>query len=381
MDWAVKSPPIDIASIGDLKPLEILYEFDGPRIFLSEVAAGEVLCFLADDDGKHFRFIASPTNKNIIDKLKNGLQTLRDTLNQPWVWFIDLTYDGIPQAAWKGTLADAPEDVLPEKGLMLWPHLEPIFALRAIGDGLSEGNVPISVIRQVIEGATTSLKKIANSVFEESKRQGRKANTIRQFYDLPTLGFAYNSFEAAFRVPETQQSPLSLTESEEVVAVFSKIGEKLETAFDWALDEKTRQASGPLPIELLEALEKLIPPKTGIVRSIEVRGKFFPNPVARYCLTRETSNTVRKALVAARASQERIVKVQGLVREFDKDNFSFSLRNTDDGKEHSCLFPPEFFDDLIEAFNNDGRVTISGRENIKTGEIEVSLVSRDNPSA
>lgn len=378
MDWEIKGPTADLTSFGRLDPVEVLYEFDGPRVFTTRSSLGDLLCFLVDDDGELRRYIAAPTNPIVLGKLKSGYRSLHDALDQPWVWFVDIGYDGTPKAVWKGTLADAPDDTLPQKGVMLWPHLEPIFALRAIGAGLSEGNVPMSVIRQVIDGATTALKKIANSVFEDARRQGRKANTLRQFYDLPALGFAYNSFEVAFRLPETKQGPPTGTSAaDESTAAFSAMGAKLELALKWAGKTMPDGEGEAIDIDLLEALEKLVPPKSGIVKSVEVRGRIFGGATKPYLLTRESTSSVRKALGKARATQERITKVVGLVREFDKDDFTFTLRETDDDKDHACRFPPEFYDDLLEAFNTDERVTISGREILKTYEIEVSLVSRE----
>lgn len=376
MDWELNATPVDVADIGNLAPSEVLYDFDGPRIFSAQSPLGDLLCFLVDDDGAELRFIAAPTNPDILAKLKDGIRSVRDALDQPWVWFVDLGYDGQPRAAWRGTLTDAPADALPGKGVMLWPHLEPIFAVRAIGDGLSEGQVPMSVIRQVIEGATTALKKVANAVFDDAKRVGRKAKTIRQFYDLPTLGFAYNSFEAAFRLPEGQQAPLFRMVDETATAL-DEIAQKLEQALDWAIEIQPERMGDVLPIELLEALEKLVPPKSGLVKSIEVRGRLFPNAGAPYRLTRDASTRVRQALREARALQETITTVKGLVREFDKDHFSFTLRDTSDGKDHVCRFQPESYDELYEVFGSDERITISGRENLKTNEIDVSLVSRE----
>lgn len=374
MDWENKSDSVDVAIFGDFTPNEILYEFDGPRIFSVKSSLGMLLCFLADDDGEFLRFIAAPTNDDILAKLQSGIRPLRDALDQPWIWFVDCGYDGVPKTAWRGTLSDAPADTLPDKGVMLWPHLEPIFALRAIGEGLREGSIPMSVIRQVIDGATMSLKKIANSVFEEAKGQGRKANTIRQFYDLPAIGFAYNSFEVALRLPDVKQGSLLIEDSDESDAAFNKMGQKLEKALDWAIDAKDSESPS---IEMLEALEKLIPPRSGIVKSIEIRGRIFSGARNRYELTRDSSAFVRKALVMARSSQERISTVTGSVREFDKDDFSFTLRDTTDGKDHVCIFQPEFYDDLFDVFNTDESITISGRENLKTNKIDVSLVSRD----
>lgn len=381
MDWTVTAPQFDVASFQGISPEEILYEFDGPRIFTARSDMGELLFYLADEQNGLCRYIVAPTNASIIERMKSGVRSVRDALNQPWVWFLDTRYDGSPVAAWKGTLADAPVDALPQPGVMLWPHLEPVFVLRAIGEGLGEGTVPASVIRQVVDGATTALKKIAGHVFQAAHAQGRKANVIRQFYDLPMQGVAYNSFEIAFRLPDRKQLNLGAGEApEDLGSEFDEIGKLLEQALSWAIDAKHEEDNEPLDIDLLEALEKLVPPQTGIVKSVELRGRIFRAGHARYQLTRDTSKRVRRALGKARVSQERIIKVTGLVRELDKDDPSFTLRETDDSKDHVCRFPQEFLDDVLEVFNTDQRVTISGRENIKNGEIDVSLVSRE-PSA
>ena len=86
------------------------------------------------------------------------------------------------------------------------------------------------------------------------------------------------------------------------------------------MSAKPEEDNEPLNINLLEALEKLEPPQTGIVKSVELRGRIFTGGHARYHLTRDTSKRVRRALGKARVSQERITIVSGLVREFDKDD-------------------------------------------------------------
>ncbi|MCF8210708.1 MAG: hypothetical protein K9K38_15100 [Rhodoferax sp.] len=128
---------------------------------------------------------STPTNPEILVKLKSGLVSVRKVLSQPWVWFVDIAHDATLFAAWRGTLAEAPADALPQPGVMLWPHLE----------------------------------------------------------------------------------------------------------------------------------------------SVEVRGRLFGKPSAKFTLARKSAALVRKALATARATQEKIATVTGLVREFDKDDFSFTLRH------------------------------------------------------
>lgn len=376
MDWQINAPEFGIEPFVGVQLDEILYEFDGPRIFTATSLFGTLLYFLAEEDDGISRFIVVPTNAQIIERLKSGILSVWDALNQPWIWVVDVSFNGIPQKSWRCTLADVPADVLPKSGVMLWSHLEPVFALRAIGEGLSEGNVPASVIRQVIDGATTALKKIASRVFEKGRPQGRKANFIRQFYDLPAQGFAYNSFEVAFKLPDLKQLKLPDGGSaDDLSEAFEEIGNQLQQAIEWALKTTLDSAdTSEIDLELLEALEKLVPRQTGIVESVELRGRIFKNAHKRYPLTRESSKRVSNALRNARSTQERICQISGLIPEVDKDNFTFTLRGTDDGSEHFCSFPPELIDEVLLAFNTDKRVTVSGRETLGNGNIEVSII-------
>lgn len=376
MDWQINAPEFGIEPFAGVQLNEILYEFDGPRIFTATSLFGTLLYFLAEEDDEVSRFIVVPTNAQIVERLKSGILSVWDALNQPWIWVVDVSFNGIPQKSWRCTLADVPADVLPKSGVMLWSHLEPVFALRAIGEGLSEGNVPASVIRQVIDGATTALKKIASRVFEKGRPQGRKANFIRQFYDLPAQGFAYNSFEVAFKLPDLKQLKLPDGGSaDDLSEAFEEIGNQLQQAIEWALKTTLDSAdTSEIDLELLEALEKLVPRQTGIVESVELRGRIFKNAHKRYPLTRESSKRVSNALRKARSTQERICQVSGLIPEVDKDNFTFTLRGTDDGSEHFCSFPPELIDEVLLAFNTDKRVTVSGRETLGNGNIEVSII-------
>lgn len=377
MDWDIKASEFDVSAFGIPQPREILYDFDGPRIFSASSPLGELLYFLAQDDQHALRFIVVPTNAEVLRELKTGVTSVHDALNQPWLWILDTNLDMAPKKSWRSALADIPSDILPKPGVMLWPHLEPVFALRAIGEGLSRGNVPASVIRQVIDGATTALKKISSRVFESTGTAGRKANFIRQFYDLPAQGFAYNSFEVSFKLPKIEAPTVTdVNRDDKLCQEFQEIGDQLEAALQWALELESSTVEQSEPdIELLEALEKLVPRQSGIVQSIEVRGRIFKNTHQRFSLTRESTKRVSSALRKARAAQERICQVCGLIPEMDKDNFTFTLRDTSDGRDHRCNFPPDLIDEVLLAFNTDKRVTVSGRETLRNGNIDVFLIA------
>ncbi|TVR67571.1 MAG: hypothetical protein EA420_00345 [Candidatus Competibacteraceae bacterium] len=375
MDWPVTAAPYDPQHFSDLVVDEVLYDVDGPRIFTVDHALGKLLFFLVDQQESIERYIVVPTHRRTIARLKQGACALREALDQPWVWILDRRFDGSPVACWRGTLDDLPPEVLPGPGVMLWPDLEPLVVLRAIGEGLAEGQVPASVMRQLIDGATTALKKVAGQVFAVGRGPGRKTREMRQFYDLAIQGFGYHSFEVAFRLADSHQADLpGLSRSTDLDA----IGARLEQAMAWALGAAVDAPGESMDIELLEALEKLVPPLTGTVTAIEVRGRLFGDAGQRYTLTRENSRQVRAVLRQRRSVQERIHTVAGLIPELDKDNFSFTLRQTDDQRDHLCFFAPELLDEVLEAFNFDKWVIVSGRENLANGNIDVSIVAPYN---
>lgn len=156
---------------------------------------------------------------------------------------------------------------------------------------------------------------------------------------------------------------------------FTEIASQLRKAIEWAVHPQPEAEPERIDIELLEALEKLVPRQSGIIESVEARGRIFRNGQKRYTLTRESSRRVVTALRKARAVQERICSISGVIPEMDKDNYTFTLRGTEDGREHLCTFPPDLMDEVLLAFNTDKRVTVSGRETLNNGNIEVSIIA------
>lgn len=115
MDWGICGPPVDVATFGRFEVVEELVYYDGPRIFTAKCALGYVLWFLADYDEKMLRYIVVPTDPDTMEKLKNCSMPLLQALDHPVVWFFDVDHDENPVAAWKGTLADVPSDMLPDE--------------------------------------------------------------------------------------------------------------------------------------------------------------------------------------------------------------------------------------------------------------------------
>lgn len=367
MQWEIKGKPFTCAELepGDIE--EVLIEYDGPRLFVAQTELCLALFFMADENAEGMRFIVVPTSQKIIKELKKGLLTVYEALEQPLLWVMetDLALKAKEVRATK--LQHIPEAVLPTQGLMLWPHLQPVFSLRAIGDGLAPGKVPASVIRQVVEGASTALRKAATH-FSNKNDQQETRKTLKSFYDLPAQHFAYNSFEVAFRLPESDQQSLL----DEDIQEMQEIGSALQTAIE-SMQLNSSDNLQNLDILLLEALEKISPPLSGIVTEFEVGGTLLNKTNKKFVFNRDSSRQIRTTLQSKRQEQEKIIKIEGVVSKLDKDNLTCILRKTSDDKDHTCSFPIDVLDEMLEAFYHDTRVTISGRETKSTGHIEVSI--------
>lgn len=105
-----------------VKPSEVLYTFDGPRIFTFLNRDGATfLAYFCDDVPGIFRFIIVPITPQVVQQLKAGALALRDVLVQPLVWMADLDGSGNPALVWELPGKDLPGDVLPQVGITLLP--------------------------------------------------------------------------------------------------------------------------------------------------------------------------------------------------------------------------------------------------------------------
>lgn len=106
MLWPIISNPISPQPFEALHIAEVLYEFDGPKIFTT-VGCDSLLRFwyesAEDREEKLIRYLVTPTSPSLIQQLKAGHKTVHDLLKQSWLWVVDMHYDMSPPwpGAWK----------------------------------------------------------------------------------------------------------------------------------------------------------------------------------------------------------------------------------------------------------------------------------------
>lgn len=374
MLWNIELPQCSVDIFNDRNILEVLYEFDGPKIFITSIDSLHYLWYESGEDADVgiLRYLVVPTDPQTIAYLKDGTRTVHDALSQPWVWAVDVGADDQVIRAWAVQLDDVPQSFKPEPGTALWPQLEPLLSYRLIGSGLREGCVPSSVAARALERPTAALKKLLE-LMGRSTSHGRPEESMRRAYDLPAKRIAFNSFEVSFGMPNETELPLA----DGGKTLYQVGSEYLGKAFDWL---KSDGRSGELDSILLEVLKELVPPAHGLVVESEVRGQMIAgqSPVR---LTRKDRQTVNQAISLKKFKERELLREEGRIGEFDKDQLSFILRDRlASFDELKCSFTEEQFDDLYEAFDNDRRVVLLGKLQKTRNVLEVLAAEPVQPN-
>lgn len=378
-------------------PSEVLYEFEGPRIFTT--LNGSQLYFWyecsEEIEANRVRYLVVPANRQLVEHLKCGSKTVHDALRQPWLWVIDVVSGQVDKGWVLSDMESIPAYAKPHPDAPLWPQLEPLLSYRLIGDGLREGVVPASVVARAIAGPTAALKGLLEIVNNAGATVGRPAEESRKLYGVVAKRFAFNSFEISFDMPPQQDdaeqsyaasqaslplggetasaviTSLSLDASSRVpstqliapslnIEIYQEGGAKLEQAFKWLASENSSIAQPTL--SMLSVLESLVPPKNGQITAAEVKGKLV-GELSSVMLTRDSTTRVKRAIANSRERQRTLVSAQGRIGEFDKDKLTCTLRDQPDHKpEIVCSFTEAIYDDLLDAFNTDKMVIIQGRK-------------------
>ena len=93
--WVPGGKQIANDSLGDLRPVEVLFEFEEPLTFVCNDRDGQPL--LAQSlcaEGGLSRYLVSVTDQRVIEQLKSGRLDVLGAIGQPRGWIADLGSTG-----------------------------------------------------------------------------------------------------------------------------------------------------------------------------------------------------------------------------------------------------------------------------------------------
>ena len=361
--WQAEGRQFDCARFRPFVPLEMLYAFDGPRIFTLKDADGELnLAYWSDEDAGVDRYVVVPTTQATISLLREGGMSVFDALAQPRCWICDVGSDGEVHNCLRVEFSDIPRDALPATGTMLWPSLEPLLALRAVGTDIVPGRIPSSVVKSCIEGVQKAFKLLAEYVLDQPAQAGRPKDFIRRLFDLPTQRIATGSLEISFRMPIEEQSLFREGGSKsDEVQTLEEVGALLKKGLSWLATAAAEEGVfGGENEVVLRALKEITPSSQGSVEVIELRGQLIGPRTAPVLLGRTSRQRVNAA-IKNRAFEPKVIDLQGRIRELDKDRMSFELRELEGNKApQRFVFDEELLEDVFQALQDDARVRVAG---------------------
>jgi hypothetical protein len=344
------------------EPVEVLYEAEEPVIFTLMTAFQQrVLAYLAWSTSDARWLLLAPCGDQLLDDLKHGRLPVRTALTASWLWLAKLSNDDNWEGAWVVDIDDFPQEHLPERGVMLLPEHEPVLSTRAVGAQLGKSSIPASVVAYVADATRKALKGVLEFTLERD-RQGRPSDDLRASYDLHVQRFAYASFEIAF------SSPPGLVDD----PALRRAIELLRKGIIWAGNDDDAPLAAESAQEreaILRAIKQLTPPSSGAIERIDVGGRWMNHRAV--VLRRAARRRVQAEL--RRTTSDKVVNVVGRLGEFDKDNFTFTLRDTSQGVDIRGSFDEDLVDELLEYFTTDDRVHVVGTE--RGGKLYVAAVS------
>lgn len=366
--WNINGMATDVARFQPFELVDVLYEFDGPRIFTLNDREGELnLAYWSDEDDTVCRYVVVPTTLAIVESLRKGRVSVFDALNQPRCWLCDVDHQGDLKNCQRVSFDTLPRDVLPATGTMLLPSLEPLLTLRAIGDEIIPGQIPGSVIRACVEGVQKAFKVLSEYVLGQTPQAGRPDDFLRRLFDLPTQRFAFASFEISFRMPieELNLFTASGHKSPEIETL-EKVGLLLNKGLAWLTTAASEEGvySPDNPDEsavVLRALKEITPSSQGGIEQLELKGQLI-GPRSTPLVLERTARQRVNAAIRSRALEPQPVDLVGRIRELDKDRLSFELREIPGAVQvQRFVFDEELLEEVFQAFQEDVRVQVAGR--------------------
>lgn len=109
-----------LSQIKEISPVEILYDFDGPKIFtVKDKNNNLLLLYQCYEDDNLRRFLMVPTNDDTIRLLKSNELAVYVALKQCWAWYVDVINNGDVTGIKPVNINDVPVSYFPKSDVLL----------------------------------------------------------------------------------------------------------------------------------------------------------------------------------------------------------------------------------------------------------------------
>lgn len=115
---------IEVERLGPMRPIRVLFEFDGPRTWLSKDLDGQLLLLhQCGESSATWQYFVVPFSESLVRALENGDIDLHQALNQPRLWIAEFDCNGVRKLL-QTSFSNIPTDWIPNPGVMLYQDLK-----------------------------------------------------------------------------------------------------------------------------------------------------------------------------------------------------------------------------------------------------------------
>lgn len=193
--WTLSTPPTSSPMEGtSIKPVEVLYEYDGPTIFVAKAGFSNVLFHKFDETREHDFFIAVQTNPRTVEALREGRLSMRGALECDSYWVVQTSGNLNVEKTWQVDEFDLPTRILPTRNHGLLHQLNPVpdtleqatgfFSVKFNGPALSRQSISFRKLKSLLG----EVYEVANNYLLPSISQASKYSVTD--FDVAPLKFA-----------------------------------------------------------------------------------------------------------------------------------------------------------------------------------------------
>lgn len=360
--------------VENIHPEEVLYEYDGPRIFVAtDKLKQKLLAYQYDESDEGLRFVVSPFSAKLLEELKAGVITLNEAIAQPRIWVIDTDFDFQIKVIKMTTSNVLDPDKLPMPDTMLWPHLQPKLAIRLVHEDAKLGNIPSNIAQNAFDRIKRCFRTLAEHVGESIDSN---CEVYKQLLNPTAQKFSFGSFEVAFNIPRPKNSAdkefLGKFRDHLTTGINLLTSSESEDQFDTnvsKIPENDRDA-------IIAAVKEITPSAHSQLSDIEISGGFISRKNTKFRLTKDEYKYTSKYL-KKEASPEMLTLI-GKIEECDRGKLTCDLRGIteEDFQTMKCKFDTNLEDDILSAFNEGYRVKVAGTKKESSNVLQVSSLLR-----
>lgn len=160
MAWTIDWPSLPSWTNHDIEPEEVLYEYDGPVVFVATFGAYKVLFSRFDEMDDVALYATGTVSSEVLAALRDGSLSLRGAILREPCHVMEL--DGLQvRRYWACPAADLPQELLPASGRGLssaivdaadsYEQLTSYFSVRFSGAKLSSRSMPFSTFKSLVD--------------------------------------------------------------------------------------------------------------------------------------------------------------------------------------------------------------------------------------